>query len=215
MQPLIGLASLALAAYGFRQAGILGMLTGLVAGVGIGSGLVISAAAKGTSLSTSSPVRAGQRTGGVIAAIACAAGGYYGGWRFGWAWGLGGYVAGTLAAFLLGLLGLGLADKRAAVSSAADLPRRTNATISVVPFADFEKRTEGSHPNRMDTRIYEGHPFTCACGVVHPFDTSVTVPLRELRGMRLVIICPTRRFATCVAVRINGFESLFGTNLGE
>jgi hypothetical protein len=218
MQPITVFATLALAAYGYLHAGILGALTGLVAGVGTGSGLAIFGAAKDTDLSTSAPLRVAQRVGGVIAAIGCAAGAYYGGWAYGWAWGLGGYVAGMLSTLLYGFLGLKGAGNREAVASVADLPRKADNNLTVVPFADFEKRTEGSWPTRMDTRPYEGHAFTCACGAVHPFVKKATLPLRELSGMRLVVICPTLQFATCVkvtgALRFTGFESLFGTNLG-
>ena len=101
MQPIIGLISLALAAYGFTQDGVLGILTGLIAGFGIGSGLAILAARNFTEVSTSPSERAAQRLGGLISAIACAAGVYFGGWALGSVLGMAGYAAGMLATVLL------------------------------------------------------------------------------------------------------------------
>ena len=96
MQMIIALASLALAAYGFTQAGVLGILTGVVAGFGVGSGLSIFTGHEISELSTSAPERAAQRLGGLVAVVACAAGVYYGGWSFGCVFGLVGYFAGML-----------------------------------------------------------------------------------------------------------------------
>ncbi|HKR10276.1 MAG TPA: hypothetical protein VJS39_13870, partial [Gemmatimonadaceae bacterium] len=80
MQPIIGLISLALAAYGFTHAGVLGALTGLIAGFGVGSGLANLIPTKSTKVSSSPSERNAQRLGGVISAVACAAGVYFGGW---------------------------------------------------------------------------------------------------------------------------------------
>ena len=97
MQAIIGLISLALAAYGFTQAGVLGILTGLIAGFGVGSGLSILATRKFAEVSTSPRERAAQRLGGLISAIACAVGVYFGGWSFGSLLGMVGYACGILA----------------------------------------------------------------------------------------------------------------------
>ena len=96
MQMIIALASLALAAYGFTQAGVLGMLTGVVAGFGVGSGLSIFTGQEISELSTSASERTAQRLGGLVALVACAAGVYCGGWMFGCVFGLVGYFAGML-----------------------------------------------------------------------------------------------------------------------
>jgi hypothetical protein len=101
MQMIIGIASLALAAYGFTQAGVFGILTGIVAGFGVGSGLSIFTAHEISEVSTSTPERAAQRLGGLVAIVACAAGVYFGGWTFGSVFGLAGYFAGMLTTLLL------------------------------------------------------------------------------------------------------------------
>jgi hypothetical protein len=101
MQPIIGLISLALAAYGFTQDGVLGVLTGLIAGFGIASGLWILAATRFSDGSKSPSERTAQRIGGLISAVACAAGIYFGGWALGSVFGMAGYAAGILTTFLL------------------------------------------------------------------------------------------------------------------
>jgi len=101
MQPIIGLISLALAAYGFTQDGVLGVLTGLIAGFGIGSGLSILATTKFSEVSSSPSERLAQRIGGLISAVACAAGVYFGGWTLGSVLGMAGYAAGIVASFIL------------------------------------------------------------------------------------------------------------------
>ncbi len=101
MQAIIGLISLALAAYGFTQDGVLGILTGAIAGFGIGSGLAILAAFRFTKVSTSPSERTAQRVGGLISAVACSAGIYYGGWALGSVFGMAGYAAGMLATALM------------------------------------------------------------------------------------------------------------------
>ena len=101
MQPIIGLISLALAAYGFTQDGVLGVLTGLIAGFGVASGLWILAATKVSDEPSSPAERNAQRLGGLISAIACAAGIYFGGWTLGSVFGMAGYALGILATFLL------------------------------------------------------------------------------------------------------------------
>jgi hypothetical protein len=103
MQAIIGLISLALAAYGFTHAGVLGVLTGLIAGFGVGSGLSIVVAKNLAEASTSPRERAAQRVGGLISAIACAAGVYYGGWSLGSLFGMAGYASGIVATLLLAI----------------------------------------------------------------------------------------------------------------
>jgi len=69
----------------------------------------------------------------------------------------------------------------------------------------------------MDTTIYDGHPFACACGEPHIFYTDKLEVLRELAGMRLVVVCPNGEAITCVKVtglfKFRGFKSLFGTRV--
>ena len=101
MQAIIALISLALAAYGFTQAGVLGSLTGLIAGFGIGSGLSILATRKFAEVSNAPRERRAQRVGGLISAIACAIGVYFGGWSFGSLLGMAGYACGILVTLLL------------------------------------------------------------------------------------------------------------------
>jgi len=115
MQPIIGLISLALAAYGFTQDGVLGILTGLIAGFGIASGLWILAATKFSETSSTPAERNAQRLGGLISAVACAAGIYFGGWGLGSVFGMAGYAAGILTTFLLEEI----ASRRAGNRSAA------------------------------------------------------------------------------------------------
>ena len=101
MQPIIGLISLALAAYGFTQDGVLGVLTGLIAGFGVASGLSVLAARKPEDVASSPSERNAQRIGGLISALACATGVYFGGWALGSVFGMAGYALGILATFLL------------------------------------------------------------------------------------------------------------------
>src|SRR5437868_5770234 len=103
MQAIIGLISLALAAYGFTRAGVLGILTGAIAGFGIGSGVAILAAARFAKVSTSPSERTAQRLGGLISAVGCAAGIYYGRWALGSVFGMAGYAAGMLATTLIAI----------------------------------------------------------------------------------------------------------------
>ena len=114
MQPIVGLVSLALAFYGFTQAGVLGILTGLIAGFGVGSGLSILAALKFTEVSTSPSERAAQRLGGLVSAVGCAAGVYYGGWTLGSLLGMIGYATGMVVALLLGVIAARRSGKRGA-----------------------------------------------------------------------------------------------------
>ncbi len=117
MQAIIGLISLALAAYGFTQAGVLGVLTGAIAGFGVGSGLSVLATKDFAEVSTKGRERTAQRLGGLISAIACAAGVYYGGWSFGSLFGMAGYAIGIIATLLLAFV-LRRADKRPVEASA-------------------------------------------------------------------------------------------------
>jgi len=103
MQAIIALISLALAAYGFTQAGVLGILTGAIAGFGVGSGLAILAAARFTKVSQLPSERTAQRLGGLISAIACAIGVYFGGWTLGSVLGMAGYAVGMVATTLISI----------------------------------------------------------------------------------------------------------------
>ncbi|DAB40861.1 MAG TPA: hypothetical protein CFH81_00730 [Sulfurovum sp. UBA12169] len=85
---------------------------------------------------------------------------------------------------------------------------------------DFFAETLGGRPSQMDTSAYDGHPFECACGQIHDFDSLNVAVLRELTKMRLVLACPVNDgYITCVKVkgwfRFKGFESLFGTKVEE
>lgn len=103
MQAIIALISLALAAYGFTQDGVLGILTGVIAGFGVGSGLAILAATRFSEVSKSPSERTAQRLGGLVSAVACAAGVYYGGWALGSVIGMAGYASGIVASFLFAI----------------------------------------------------------------------------------------------------------------
>lgn len=123
MQPIIGLISLALAAYGFTQDGVLGVLTGLIAGFGVGSGLSILAATKFSEVSRSPSERAAQRLGGLISAVACAAGVYFGGWSLGSVLGMAGYAAGMVATLILAAIASRRAGNRPAAVNAQEQPQ--------------------------------------------------------------------------------------------
>ncbi len=127
MQAIIGLISLALAAYGFTQAGVLGILTGAVAGFGVGSGLSILAAkhlAQASPRSTRENLA--QRLGGLISALACVAGVLYGGWSFGSVLGMAGYAVGMLATPLLAIASR-RAGNRPTVVNVEEQPRHDRA----------------------------------------------------------------------------------------
>ena len=87
--------------------------------------------------------------------------------------------------------------------------------MEIVTPDEFVRRTLGGRPNRMDTTIYEGCEYRCACGNVHVFSLSQTQVLRELPLMRLVLACPLGEDAvTCVKIRgwfKYRFQSLFGS----
>ena len=84
---------------------------------------------------------------------------------------------------------------------------------------DFFAETMGGRPNNMDTSIYDGKPFQCACGKTHLFFSDETDVIRELSNMRLVFQCPEQsNFVTCVKVKglfRFKFDSLFGTKIEE
>jgi len=123
VQPIIGLVSLALAVYGFTQAGVLGVLTGVIAGFGVGSGLSILGARDFTEVSTSPSVRAAQRLGGLISAVACAAGVYAGGWALGSLLGMAGYACGMVATVVLASVASRRAVSRTVASTALEQPQ--------------------------------------------------------------------------------------------
>lgn len=79
--------------------------------------------------------------------------------------------------------------------------------------SELVTRISNGRKPKLDTTIYDGLTFGCACGQFHSFDTNLTPPEVELPGMRLVIKCPESNHLTCI--RIRGFlrrrlESLFG-----
>ncbi|OUR80377.1 hypothetical protein A9Q83_01370 [Alphaproteobacteria bacterium 46_93_T64] len=80
-------------------------------------------------------------------------------------------------------------------------------------FEVFLAETFGGRPCQMDTSIYAGTPFDCACGQKHLFDHHTQV-LRELVGQRLVFGCPDSSAVTCVKMKgffkFKGFESVLG-----
>ena len=85
---------------------------------------------------------------------------------------------------------------------------------------DFFSETLGGRPSQMNTSVYNGYPFECACGQIHEFDSSQIEVLRELTKMRLVLVCPVNDgYITCVKIkgwfRFKGFESLIGTKVEE
>ncbi|HJQ12036.1 MAG TPA: hypothetical protein VJ840_13485, partial [Gemmatimonadaceae bacterium] len=116
MQAIIGLISLALAAYGFTQAGVLGILTGAIAGFGVGSGLLILIPQKFTADSIAPRKRTAELLGGLISAVACVAGVLYGGWSFGSVLGMAGYAAGMLTTFFLEIVSRRAGNRPSAVN---------------------------------------------------------------------------------------------------
>ena len=84
---------------------------------------------------------------------------------------------------------------------------------------DFFAETMGGRYSKMDTSIYDGNPFQCACGKKHLFFSNEIDVIRELSGMRLVFQCPDQsEFATCVKVKglfRYKFDSLFRTKIEE
>ncbi len=79
--------------------------------------------------------------------------------------------------------------------------------------SEFVSRVSRGRDTKMNTSIYDGLTFECACGQSHSFDSNLTPPEIELGWMRLVIKCPDSNHLTCVKIR--GFlrwrmESLFG-----
>jgi hypothetical protein len=93
---------------------------------------------------------------------------------------------------------------------------QSDGEFSIVPEERFIAQTMGGRPTRMNTTIYDGHPFDCACGETHTFTTAGVPILRELPGMKLVMACPNGDALTCVKVtggpfKFKGFKSLLGT----
>jgi len=92
--------------------------------------------------------------------------------------------------------------------------------IKLLKPIDFFAETLGGRQSQMDTSPYDGHPFECACGQNHNFNSLNIEVLRELPKMRLVLACPvTDGYITCVKIKgwfkFKGFESLFGTKIEE
>jgi len=107
-------------------------------------------------------------------------------------------------------LGRGVAIRK---SPASDCRLGVHSSMEHVAPNEFVARISRGWDPRMNTAIYDGLDFQCACGDSHSFDTATTSPLLELPGMRLVIKCPTSHSLTCIKIR--GFlqyriESLFG-----
>ena len=69
-----------------------------------------------------------------------------------------------------------------------------------LPPNEFVTRIARGWDPKMNTSIYDGLGFRCACGESHPFDSARTTPLVELSGMRLVVKCPTSHHVTCIKV---------------
>lgn len=205
--------------YGFGQAGVLGALTGVVAGVAIVSGLVIARGRQDAALAEQPGIRGSQRIGGAVAAAAAAAASVPLGWRWGWLGAIGGYVAGMLLAPAIVFIVGSIRGTRIAAASRQGLPVVTDGTPPLVELDEFAARTAGGRENQMNTRIYEGAPYWCACGEKHVFAEDEVRVLRELAGMRLVLLCPSSDALTCVkvngAISFSGFESLFGTVSAE
>lgn len=86
--------------------------------------------------------------------------------------------------------------------------------MEMLEFADFMRGTMGGRPPAIDLSIYEGREYDCACGQRHVFEQEQAI--RELRGMRLVLRCPSElAFLTCVKIKgifwFFSFKSLFGS----
>jgi hypothetical protein len=65
--------------------------------------------------------------------------------------------------------------------------------MEMVSMGEFWTRTLGGRPSQMDMSADEGAPFSCACGMVHQYHQTTVTVLRELRQMRLVLVCPKGR----------------------
>jgi len=92
--------------------------------------------------------------------------------------------------------------------------------MKLLDTTNFFAETLGGRSSQMDTSTYNGHPFECACGQIHEFNSHQVEVLRELTRMRLVLACPINDgYVTCVKVkgwfRFKGFESLIGTKIEE
>lgn len=55
---------------------------------------------------------------------------------------------------------------------------------------EFVSRVSRGRDPKMNTSIYDGLTFECACGHAHLFDSNLTPPEIELDGMCLVIKRP-------------------------
>ena len=72
--------------------------------------------------------------------------------------------------------------------------------MEIVSLEQFMSRTFGGRPVTLDVSIYEGMIYECACGAEHSFSGDTSEVLRELRGMQLVLRCPSRGAITCVKI---------------
>ena len=152
----------------------------------------------------------------------------------GWALGIGGYafagmaiwhVVRTVAIQRRGMQMIredpeGFAALAHQYQQANDRLEQLDGELVLVSQDEFMVKTMGGRPNRMDTSIYDGHPFDCACGDTHIFSTASVPIMRELAGMKLVLACPNGEGITCVKVtggmlRFKGFRSLFGAGVSS
>ena len=83
--------------------------------------------------------------------------------------------------------------------------------MEVLEIDDFLEQTFGGRPNRANMGPYFGKSYDCACGKSHNIDASTSV-IRELSGMRFVIVCPERdNFYT--RIKISGLFNIKITSL--
>lgn len=202
MKSLMALSIIGATAAGFGVAGLLGALTGLVASTAVASGLSIMFGSKDSELSVAPSERFAQQIGGLVSAVAALAGAYYGGWGWGAAWAVGGFFLGMIITVIIAAL----------LRSPGEAP--AEGSLELVSFEEFAQRTMGGCPNQMNTVLYQGAHFSCACGQQHVFQQGSVNVLHELTGMRLVLACPSSEAVTCVKVKglakFRGFQAQFG-----
>jgi len=76
--------------------------------------------------------------------------------------------------------------------------------MKIVDSGQFFMTTwQNGWPPRMNMKIYDGKEYECVCGRSHSFHHSRVA--REMKGMHVVIECPTGAGAVCV--KIKGFFS--------
>lgn len=99
--------------------------------------------------------------------------------------------------------------------------------MKMLSFGDFLEETLGGNALRerymhlYASPVYEKHSFKCSCGKEHQFSLLRVRILRELpKKMGFVFECPDDpHYLTCVKLigllRFKGFDTLFGTKIGE